>query len=83
MKQKDLRSDSWNHRGFSPVRMSIGTPITRQGTGAAKPQAQDILTYLDPLYMPNVIAHGQPIARSGAVETASREKAIKVRVPDD
>jgi hypothetical protein len=22
MKQKDLRSDSWNHRGFSPVRMS-------------------------------------------------------------
>ncbi|GAP96934.1 hypothetical protein NIES2104_34810 [Leptolyngbya sp. NIES-2104] len=22
-KQKDLRSDSWNHRGFSPVRMSM------------------------------------------------------------
>jgi hypothetical protein len=22
MKQKGLRSDSWNHRGFSPVRMS-------------------------------------------------------------
>jgi hypothetical protein len=23
MKQKDPRSDFWNHRGFSPVRMSI------------------------------------------------------------
>jgi NifB/MoaA-like Fe-S oxidoreductase len=27
MKQKDLRSDSWNHRGFSPVRMSIFTTV--------------------------------------------------------
>ena len=28
MKQKDLRSDSWNHRGVSAVRMSTSPRLT-------------------------------------------------------
>jgi hypothetical protein len=30
MQQKDLRSDSWNHRGVSPVRMSISVAFHRR-----------------------------------------------------